>query len=109
MPRLKPRVEEFDAWHWRGFVPEGKVHDLAFGALSTSVEYVMDFEEWASEHLKDRKIRYSGNDLLFVDEWGERRVKPGQWIVLIPDEYNELKMNIMTDEQVKQYYYADSI
>jgi hypothetical protein len=72
----------------------------------------MDLEAWAKKHLKKKKIKYRGNDLLVgskFDEEFEYVIKPGYWIVMIPDEYGHPEMNVMTDEQVKSYYYADSI
>lgn len=109
MAKLKPKpVEnEFDAWQWRGFIQSE--HDFTSEKvrheLTHSISYIMDFEVWAKKHLKGRKFKYRGNNLVMESHWGEAVLEPGMWIVMIPDEPGEVAMpNFMTDEQVKSYY-----
>ena len=115
MAKLKPKPvnKEFEAWQWRGFVPvEGLDLGLqtSYEKVSSSIEYIMDFEAWAKKHLKGMKIRYRGNDLVIPDpDYGEKVLKPGQWIVMIPDEYDTPQMNFLTNEQVKSSYDADRL
>lgn len=111
----KPRVEEYDANQWRGFAtfPLGK--DLLpreQEAIASSVDDALDFEAWCKKHLKGKKIKYRGNDLVIEDKFDSHNpmvVKPGMWIVMIPDEYGNPEMNLMTNEQVTSYYYADNL
>lgn len=109
MAKLKPKPSEhkFDAWQWRGFIQSE--HDFTSEKvqheITDSISYIMDFEVWAKKHLKGKKIKYRGNDLVIVDDtWGDKVLKPGWWIIMIPDEDGFIETNYMTDEQVKSYY-----
>jgi hypothetical protein len=110
--KQKPVKGTFDAWQWRGFIQSEHDFDSekVHSEVSHSIEYIMDFEVWAKKHLKGKKITYRGNDLVIKDlDYGDKVLKPGMWIVMIPDEYNTPQMNFMTNEQVKSYYDADRL
>lgn len=113
MPKPAKPLPEYDAWQWRGFLPTSNDQPLGsivnsqkqMDLLASSIDYVLHFEAWAKKHLKKKNIRYRGNDLVIPDpEYGEKVLKPGMWIVMIPDEYGKPQMNFMTDAQVKSFY-----
>lgn len=101
----KPNPESFDAFQWRGETP-GLHHPGVNPVLMGIVDNMMAFEEWVEEHLPKHKKRftYKGSNLIYDTSWGDITIKPSFWIVLIPNEYDVLEVNVMTNEQIESFY-----
>jgi hypothetical protein len=109
----KPVKEKYEAIQWRGFAnfPLGK--DLLpreQEEIATSVDYVLSFDRWVKKHLKGKKFKYRGNNLVIIDRYcRETLLEPGMWIVMIPDEPGEVAIpNYLSDNYVKSAYDENS-
>lgn len=107
--KSKPKApESFNAFKWLALqVSMEEINEENFGPLTSAIEHRLGFEEWAAEYIPKAKFRYSGWDLIYEAPYGEIKLEPNTWVVLIPDETGKDQINFMTDEQVELYFNED--
>lgn len=68
---------------------------------------ISDFESWVREFIpKERnRFKYRGSELVYDNGYfGETIIRPGDWVVLLEDEFGWIEPKFMTNEYVKEAY-----